>query len=212
MSRRKPLSRCETCKMRKEICICAEAAICRDVTRSYSTKIFVIMHHREKHLTTNTARLAKLGLESCIIRMRGLPNSTLNIDGFFEESRKTLLLFPSDDALVLSPEYLQSINKPINLLVPDGSWRQAAKMHKREMHLKDVMRVKLPIGKLSEYKLRREPKAEGLATFEAIMRALEIIEGHQGQPELNQMFTKMVEGTLRSRMGGFLPKPTVILS
>ncbi len=207
MSRRKPLSRCETCKMRKEICICAEAAICREVTQDFSTKIFVIMHHREKHLTTNTARLAQLGIETCKIRMRGLPNSTLNTEGFFEEARKTLLLFPSDDAAVLSSEYLSSIDKPINLLVPDGSWRQAAKTHKRELHLKDVARVKLPLGKLSEYKLRREPKAEGLATFEAIMRALEIIEGQHGQPELKQMFTKMVEGTLRSRMGGPLPAP-----
>lgn len=62
--------------------------------------------------------------------MRGLPNSTLNTEGFFEEARKTLLLFPSDDAAVLSSEYLSSIDKPINLLVPDGSWRQAAKTHK----------------------------------------------------------------------------------
>ena len=162
------------------------------------------MHHRERYLTTNTARLARLCLPRCEIRLRGLGPNTLDLsDLIHEEGKVSLLLFPSEDAHVLSPEYLEKIKMPIKLIVPDGSWRQASKVAKREAELKNIDRVTLPFIKLSEYRLRREPKDEGLATFEAIARSIGIIEGPERGPKIQKLledvFRVMVSRTLKSR-------------
>ncbi len=190
--------RCFVCYMRKEICICNEIKECRE-SLSTQTKILILMHHRERHLTTNTARIAALSIPNCSIHVRGLPQKPLNCAELIEEDRETLLLFPRADAKILSKDFLATLKKPIQLVVPDGSWRQAYKVSKREEALKNAHRVVLPVGGLSEYKLRREPKDSGLATFEAIARAMGIIEGPEIQHKLEKLFRTMVSRTLKSR-------------
>jgi DTW domain-containing protein len=111
------------------------------------------------------------------------------------------LLYPSKRAVELSPEYVATLGKPVTLIVPDGSWRQAAKVARREADLKDVAHVTLPNGKDSLYRLRREPKRGGLATFEAIARALGFLENKEVEVRLEGLFLTMVERTLNSRRG-----------
>ena len=199
MSRRKnPLSRCLACHMRKELCLCGQIRECRDSIKN-TVRIHILMHHRERHLTTNTGRLAALSIPHCQVHYRGLPNKALNCAELVDSERENLVLFPHDDAEVLSPDFLKKITKPITLLVPDGSWRQAYKVAKREDAFSNLKRVVLPLGKISEYKLRREPKAHGLATFEAIARALGIVDCKETQDKLETVFRLMVERILRSR-------------
>lgn len=195
---RKPQSRCLGCHMRKELCLCENIRACRESIKS-ETKILILMHHRERHLTTNTGRLASLCIPNCSIHFRGLPYKPLDCAELLDPERETLLLFPREDAKVLSSEFLSTLKKPITLVVPDGSWRQAYKVAKREDALKNAHRVILPEGALSEYKLRREPKASGLATFEAIARAMGIIENPEMQAKLEELFRLMVSRTLGSR-------------
>lgn len=157
------------------------------------------MHHREKKLPTNTGRLASLALPNCEIRLRGLHDSPLDTSGIVEDSRHALLLYPSTTATVLSHEFIKTITKPITLIVPDGSWRQAAKVAKRESFLKDVPHVTLPKDKNTQYMLRQETKDGGLATYEAIARSLGFIESPKVQEELEKLFQEMVKRTLKSR-------------
>lgn len=197
--------RCFVCYMRKEICICNEIKECR-ASISIQSKVLILMHHRERHLTTNTARIAALSIPNTSIHVRGLPQKPLNCAELLDDERETLLLFPREDAKVLSKDFLATLKKPITLVVPDGSWRQAYKVAKREEALKNAHRVILPQGELSEYKLRREPKDSGLATFEAIARALGIIENPEVQSKLENLFRLMVSRTLKSR--GFVNSET----
>jgi DTW domain-containing protein YfiP len=188
--------------MRYEICLCQDASLCQEYLKnqtSYQTRVIIYMHHRERHLTTNTARIAQLCLPDCDVRLRGLTYCPIQLEGVFEENRQSLLLYPSEDATELSKDYVESFKKPLTLVVPDGSWRQASKLYRREEALSAIPRVKIPQGALSEYKLRREPKKYGLATFEAIARALGHIEGKQVQEPLEKVFKKMVKLTLLSR-------------
>lgn len=159
------------------------------------------MHHREKHLTSNTARLAANTIPGCEIRMRGLKDKPFDPTGILEDHRQALLLYPSPSAQELGPEYLSQFTKPITLVVPDGSWRQAAKVARREPFLKDVPHVTLAFDGPSIYTLRREPKPHTLATFEAIARALGAIEGKEVRRELEAVFQHMVEQTMYSRKG-----------
>lgn len=164
------------------------------------TRVIVLMHYRESVLPTNTGKLAILTLKNSELRFRGQPSSEqVTAEGLFHDDRTTLLLYPDSTAQSLTQEYVETLGRPINLIVPDGSWRQARKMGTREPALAGVSHVKLMPGPLSEYRLRREHKPEGLATFEAIARALGIIEGPGIQSQMEHVFRVMVERTLWSR-------------
>jgi DTW domain-containing protein YfiP len=72
-------------------------------------------------------------------------------------------------------------------------------MARRLPGLARVEMVKLPEGPPTRWGLRREPRADGLATFEAIARALGIIESPAVQAGLEAFFSLMVQRTLQSR-------------
>ena len=92
----------------------------------------------------------------------------------------------------------------------DLSWRQASKMRKRVPGLAAVPCVTLPDAGPTDYRLRSEPHAGGLATFEAIARALCILEGDAGpaiEATMLALFRVMVERTLWLR--GAIPDAQV---
>lgn len=187
--------RCDSCGLREIHCVCAEIP-----KLDIATKLVVIMHHREVHTTSNTGRLAVLAFPNAELRIRGLQNNPARTDDLMHPDRDTLLMYPSDDAHLLTPEFVSTLRGPVTLVVPDGSWRQASKVGIREMPLKPALRVKLPPGgPPTEYHLRREPKAEGLATLEAIARALGVLESKAVQESLEAMFRSMVRKTLVAR-------------
>ena len=60
-------------------------------------------------------------------------------------------------------------------------------------------RLRLPAGAPSNYRVRKETKSEGLATIEAIARALGIVENPSVQLNLEQLLKAMTDRTLQSR-------------
>jgi DTW domain-containing protein YfiP len=155
------------------------------------------MHVAEKNLTSNTARLATHALVNSEIRLRGLPDQRVESEGLGENA---LVLFPSDDAEELTPELVAGLAQPVTLVVPDGTWRQARKAAQREPGLQGLRRVKLPAGgPPSEYRLRVEPNDHSVCTFEAIARALGVLEGPEVQAKLETLFRVSVGRTLWAR-------------
>lgn len=119
--------------------------------------------------------------------------------GLVISEKDTLLFYPSDRAVELTEEYVKSFKKPLNLVVPDGSWRQAGKIMNRVESLKDVPHVKLPPGPVPKLRLRKESKPGGLSTFEAVARAIGIIEDYGAQKRLEEFYKIYTERTLWSR-------------
>jgi DTW domain-containing protein YfiP len=156
------------------------------------------MHWREEHRATNTADLACLALPNSEVHIRGRRNEPLQMESLVPEGTSAAFLFPSEDAIELNEESAKRFRKPLTLIVPDGSWRQAKKVALRENALKNVPRVKLPAGPKSQYRLRQSPHEENLSTFEAIARALGILESAKIQTELERLFLIMVERRLWS--------------
>lgn len=193
-SRTRSKDRCLKCHMRRVLCICDLA-----VQLELKTKIIVLLHKRESSRPTNTGRLLKLAIPNVEVRIRGDKDLPMNSEGLVLPDRENLLFYPSGKAVELSQEFLETITKPINLIVPDGSWRQAAKVMKRESVLKDVTHVKLPVGPIPKHRLRKESKPGGLSTFEAVARALGFIEDPSVQKNLEDFFKILAERTLWSR-------------
>jgi DTW domain-containing protein YfiP len=182
--------RCPKCKINELLCFC-------DLIPKIQleTKVLIIMHKAEVNLTSNTATLAKESLINSEIRLRGIENAPVKLDDLDDEY-ENYVLFPSGNAEELNPGFRNKRNKKIRLIIPDGSWSQAKKMIKREKQLINYPKVKLPEGPASNYRLRKEPTLESVSTFEAIARALGILEGEITQTELETIFNIMVERTL----------------
>lgn len=180
------------------LCICA--AIPR---LSTETRVIVLMHHREVKMPTNTGRLAHRCLVNSRLILRGLKDNPADLDPGETFTGTPLLLHPTEDAITLDEGFRARVPPPYTLIVPDGSWRQAAKMGSREQSLEAILRVKLGAQAPSRYQLRKETKPGGLATIEAIGRALGFLESSDIESELEKIFVLMVERTLRSR--GVLP-------
>lgn len=191
--------RCQGCEIRKPLCFCE--FIPRIELR---TRVVVLMHLAERVLTTNTARLAAKALPNSEVRLHGMKDAPLSTEGLVQPDRSTLLLYPSPDSIELNAAFVSQLQQPVTLIVPDGSWRQTRKMIAREAGLADVPRVILPPGPPSIYRLRHQPKPDFLCTFEAIARALGILESPAAQSQLETLLAVMVERTLWSR--GMLPE------
>lgn len=215
MSRNHSPNRCEECSIFKPLCVCALSP-----RLDLKTRVLILMHIREIPLTTNTARLAKLALLNSEIRLRGerpgeappLDCTDLTREAGSSETpaRPALVLFPSEDARELTPEFARELKEggatPV-LVVPDGNWKQCSKFARRVPGLEALPRVKLPPGPPSEYVLRKEPRPECVSTYEAIARALGILEGAEVERRLMEYFRLKQDRLLWAR--GVLPAEKV---
>jgi DTW domain-containing protein len=180
--------RCIRCRMHAHLCVCDLVP-----TLETRTRVVFVVHRSENRKSTNTARLAAACLANSHLVVRGLLGEPPRVA--WDPASRPLVLFPSPDATTLTA----GEKAPTTLIVPDGTWRQASKMPRRIPELRDVPCVALPPGPPSAYRLRRRPRETGLATIEAVARALGILEGPEIEAALDRVFRAMVERTLRSR-------------
>jgi len=191
---RKPKDPCQVCFLHKERCICAAIP-----SLSLPTKITLVVHTKELKRTTNTGRLAVKALTNSEMLVRGEDRAGLSLESLLTPEYRTYLFYPSDDALELNSELVNSSELPIQLIVPDGSWRQASKVHYRHHELKDVPRVKISTPNQATLHMRAENTEAGMATLEAIAHALGIIEGEEVRSILLAFYQMKLEGTLKGR-------------
>ncbi len=161
------------------------------------TRLALLVHHREVTKPTNTGQLAARCVARSTVTVIGARDQPTVLP-VVEPHEQALLLYPADDAVSIA-EYATS-EKPVVLFVPDGSWRQAHKMRRRQPGLATLPCVTLPDQVPTDYRLRSEPLEGGLATLEAIARALRILEGDAGvETALLAVFKIIVDRTLGLR-------------
>lgn len=197
MSRRANAAyRCQRCRLHASLCVCSLFP-----RLELRTRLVLVIHRVEERKPTNTGRVATECLVNSEVHVRGhmdRPSDAIVVP----EGSQPVLLFPHEDAVPLvdlAPK-LAAAGKPVTLIVPDGTWRQASKVRNRVPGLKDIPCATLPAGgEPSVYRLRSEAHEHGLATLEAIARALGILEGDEVRRALEHPFRAMVERTLWTR-------------
>lgn len=194
--------RCARCRMLGDLCICS---LLPDPKLSTRTRVVLFIHRYEDRKTTNTGRLATMCLANSEVFVRG-HDASPSAPYVGDPSSRHVLLFPYEDARPLAPP--APGDPPVTLIVPDGTWRQASKVRNRVPGLRDLPCATLPKGEFTSYRLRSEPHRAGLATIEAIARAMEILEGPHVRKALERVFGAMVERTLWSR--GKAPRPLLM--
>lgn len=158
-----------------------------------------MVHVHELKRSSNTGRLALKALVNSEMRVRGNTREPLDLRDLLNPRYRTFLFYPSDDAVELDNELVARDRTPIQLIVPDGTWRQASKVHSRHHELKDVPRVKIGAPNLSKFHLRAQHRPEGMATLQAVAHALGVIEGDLVKAQLLKLYDLRVERTLRAR-------------
>lgn len=158
--------------------------------------MLLLQHPSESGHALNTARLATLGLQ----------NAELLVGERFEELDEHLgdaryracLLFPGDDAELLSADTPRDDPRPTLLVVPDGTWRKARKLLYLNPELSALPRLALPDGTSSRYRLRKAPVAGALSTLEAVVTALNLLESPARFDALLRPFERLIDGQIEA--------------
>lgn len=163
---------------------------------AHDTRVLVLQHPSERHHALNTARLAVLGLTQ----------ATLLVGEHFPDAPwrhpddEPWLLFPGDAAgavPVMAAATVAAMPVPQGrtrlLVVPDGSWRKAARLLHANPDLDTLPRLSLPAGAPSRYRLRRAPNPEALSTVEAIARALTVLDAPRDFTALLHPFERLID-------------------
>jgi len=175
--------RCPRCQRPLLHCLCP--LIPRLSSR---TQVLILQHPEEARHALNTARLAALGLERAELQVgERFPELTLSPGRY--------LLFPGEQAVPIT-----ELDSPClsQLIVPDGTWRKARKLLHLNPALAALPRVALPEGCVSRYRLRKAPMPGALSTLEAIVLALNLLEGTERFNALLQPFEALIEGQIRA--------------
>jgi DTW domain-containing protein YfiP len=185
---------CRICGLTRFLCVC-DASPRIDLR----TKISLVIHHRELSRNSNTGLLAARALVNSEVRIRGEARQTLDLGDLLTPQYRTFLFFPSDDAVELDKALVDRERTPIQLIVPDGTWRQASKIQSRHPELKDLPKVKITAPDNFTFQLRAQSRPEGMATLQAIAYALGIIESDLVRTQLMKLYHAKIDRALRAR-------------
>lgn len=192
--RKRRVSRCFRCRMHADLCICSATP-----RLDLATRLIVVTHHREIKKTTSTVVLALNTLVNSELRLHGKINQNLDLGDLDNPDRRLLVLYPDANAATLSHSLLRGDDRPVSLLVPDGTWRQVARMRNRILELPFAQTVKLPQGRPGEWTVRKARRPDQLSTYEAVARAYGILESPHIQTQLETVFRLMVQRIHQSR-------------
>jgi DTW domain-containing protein YfiP len=190
----RPRKPCPLCAASRTLCLCD--AVPRI---ELQTKIALIIHHRELSRNSNTGLLALRALVNSEMRIRGEGREALDLQELLTPHYRSFLFFPSADAVELDRTLVAQERRPIQLIVPDGTWRQAKKILSRHPELKELPRVKISKPDLATFQLRAQSRPERMTTLQAIAHGLGVIEGDPVRAQLMKLYDTKIERTLIAR-------------
>jgi DTW domain-containing protein YfiP len=218
--RHKPHLRCEACRMHRTLCICA--LLPRLETR---TRVVILLHQLEAEKPTNTGLVAARCLTNSAVVYRGrrpderhegtgatIEAQAAGLAAAIPEGTRPALLFPHASAIPLA-DFARAGDGPVTLVVPDGTWRQAAHARARMAAPLGLPCVALaaPTDQAratpATERLRIATRPDRLATLEALAFALGVLEGPGVEAALHHVFRVMTDRTLWSN--GRLPRDAV---
>jgi DTW domain-containing protein YfiP len=178
--------------MHRSLCICA--LLPRIATR---TRVLLVLHQLEIPKTTNTGVVAARCLTNSAVVYRGRAPAGVeseSLDATLARDGTPVLLFPHATATPLAD--WPAADRPLVLVVPDGTWAQAARARRREAALARLPCVSLPDATVAASRLRAASRPGRLATLEAVAIALGILEGTEVAEALMRVYRIMTERTL----------------
>ena len=185
MSLAAPRPRCPSCHRPLGVCFCD-----RITALPTRTRVLLLQHARERRVGIGTARMAHLALPGSVLRV--------GVDFSADPAVQAVLRDPTAHVLFPGPAARPVAelprDRPLTLVVVDGTWAQARKLLRLNPALADLPRVAFRPRRPSGYLIRRQPADFCLSTIEALAEVLEALEPDGGRfQRLLDPFTAMVE-------------------
>lgn len=185
-----PRPRCERCQRPLDHCLCPLIP-----SLDSRTRVVLLQHPSESAHALNTARLAALGLVNAQLRVGEVFDDLVEL--LQTPGYRPALLFPGEHAQVLTA-YGEVDDRPLLLIVPDGTWRKARKLLYLNPLLEALPRVTLGAVAPSRYRLRKAPEPGALSTLEAVVEALNVLEQPARFDALLKPFEALIEGQIKA--------------
>jgi DTW domain-containing protein YfiP len=139
------------------------------------TRVLILQHPKERRVAIGTAAMAARCLAgSAVVVGTHVDAHPTVAAALADPTRRPVLLWPGPDAIDVAEAPPRD---PVTLFVVDGTWSTAKKLLVLNPAVAALPRYRIAPASPSEYRIRREPRAECLSTIEAIANALGVLEG-----------------------------------
>jgi DTW domain-containing protein len=139
--------------------------------------VVLLQHPKERRVGVGTARLAHLTLPNSVLRVGLDFRADPIVRAALEASEPVCVLFPRPGALPVSA---LPRDRPVTLVVLDGTWALARKLLRLNPELAALPHVTFTPRYPSEYSIRRQPAAMCVSTIEALGEVLTALEPERG--------------------------------
>lgn len=168
------------------MCLCQQIAPVAN-----TTEVHILQHPQERRHALGTTRLLRLGLDRVQVHVLEIRSTSSAVEPI-DFPPGTGLLYLSDgatDLATLPPE-----DRPDHLVLIDGTWDQAHRIHRDNPWLSELPHYRLNPEQGSNYRIRVEPRAECLSTLESTVAALRQLEPElDGTDGLLEAFDAMID-------------------
>jgi DTW domain-containing protein YfiP len=181
-----PRACCPGCWRPLAVCFCARITVLPTRTR-----LLLLQHARERRVGIGTARMAHLALPSSVLRVGVDFAADPVVQAVLRDPVPAYVLFPGPGA---QPVETLPRDRPLQLVVLDGTWWQARKLLRANPALTALPRVAFRPRHPSGYLIRRQPADFCLSTIEALAEVLQALEPDGARfARLLDPFAAMVE-------------------
>ncbi len=153
------------------------------------THVTVVQHPREQFHPLGTARIVARCLDNVEVVVAHPGWARAGAAQLFPPD--AALLYPGSGARELAS--IPASERPRALVVLDGTWHHARTLYRDHPVLQALPLVSFVPARPTEYRVRREPKAEYVSTVEAVATALELLEPGLGGHDLLPPFRRMID-------------------
>nr|XP_039272004.1 tRNA-uridine aminocarboxypropyltransferase 2-like isoform X1 [Styela clava] len=168
----KSRNKCEKCKRPTNVCLCH--VFPANPVGLNKTKLFILQHPKECSRPLHTTVILEACIKSSfckIFRGNRFPESKFSDLYASLKEKNTILMYPGPHAI---PLYELKMNEKdiCNIVLLDGTWKQAQNMYKRCKFLHSLPLVSIETQQNSEYVVRTQPNEKCLSTVECAAVAL----------------------------------------
>ncbi len=167
---------CHVCQRPEKACICSfTCEVNNDI------HVVILQHPSEVKQTKGTVALLANSLLHCQVIVGENFSQDEQLAQVLE-NHQAMLLYPSDDALVLSEQAIvlpkENTTKPPCIIILDGTWKKAYRMFMLSKNLHNLMHICLPesLASAGKYLIRKVAKKNALSSLEACCYALALLE------------------------------------
>jgi len=206
-----PREICPKCNYPIKTCLCLYIKPVK-----HETEIIVLQHPSEVNNKKNTIRVLSLLTDNIQVFVGESEDDFIQVKSLLNQADTNyFLLYPSEQAKTWDEFIVEKNNKTKGgddktskktvLVVLDGSWKKAKKIHLCNSWLKNIPNLTLNSARKTNYGIRKSSVELGLSSIEAIAFALEDIENISSAPFLNALnglkicFTRLMPNIVKQR-------------